>query len=295
MIDFSWRERVAALAVLATVGLAPAPAQAEQPSAPSLTYHRPIETQRRDDGTLARGLHSETLTSNWSGYAIAQYQTGQYYTWVQATWVVPAVTFGRTMFSFFAREEYSATWVEIGGFCLNTQCTSVDNSLIQLGIEENVSSSGATSYSAWYEMLPQAEVPITGFKVNPGNQITASLQCVSACSAGVTQSWLLSMTNNTTGQTWSQNFTYSSSLASADWIEEAPSSFGGTLPLADYSRISPFVPIVGANSAWNSLTLSANGIQMSDAYGQTSSPSSTDANGFAICWGYSSQPSCTAP
>jgi peptidase A4-like protein len=282
-------ERVAALTILAA-GLVTAAARAEQPNEPSLRSHGPIEVHRLDDGSLARGPHNEFMTSNWSGYAIGQYQSGHAFTSAQATWTVPTVTFGATQSG--TNEEYSATWVGIGGFCMNALCTRVDRTLIQLGTSQYIASSNATSYFAWYEMLPQAPVTITAITVHPGDQVTASLQCVNPCSQKK-QTWQLSMTNITTGQSWSQNFPYSSSLASADWIEEAPSS-NGVLPLADFNVVG-VAPSLSNVSAWNSLTLSANGIQMSDPWGQTASPSSTDPNGLNICWGYGSMPSCFSP
>ncbi len=283
------RGRVAAFVVVTAVGLASAPARAEQQSAPPLTIHGPIQVKRLDDGSLARGPRNQFISSNWSGYAIAHYQSGQSYTSAQATWVLPAVTWGPTTSN--TSEEYSATWVGIGGFCLNALCTRANKTLIQLGTAQYVSSSGVTSYSAWYEMLPQSPVniPIT---VSPGDQITASLQCVSACSAK-TQVWQLSIKDITTGYNWSQNFNYSSSLASADWIEEAPYS-GGVLPLANFNvaGISPSAPSLSTTS----LT-SANAIQMSDPWGQTSNPSSTDQQTitFDTCWGYGSMAPCSTP
>jgi hypothetical protein len=289
MINFSSRERVAALAILAGVGLAIAPAQAEQPSAPSLKTHGPVQVLRRPDGSIERGLRNQIVTSNWSGYAIAHYQTGQNYTSAAATWTVPAVTFDSTQSG--TSEEYSATWVGIGGFCQNALCTRADRTLIQLGTSQNVSSSGDTSYSAWYEMIPQSPVTIA-IAVKPGDQITASLNC-NPCSKR-NQVWQLSMTNTTTGQTWSQNVSYSSSLASADWIVEAPVSAAGVLPLADFNVVG-IAPSFNNTDAWNALTLSANSIQMTDPYGQTSNPSSTDSNGFNACWGYGGMTNCSNP
>jgi hypothetical protein len=292
MVNFHSCARVTALAVFAASGLATAAAQvrAEQPNTPPPRTHGPIQVHRLDDGAVARGPRNEFSTSNWSGYAIGRYQTGQTYTSAKGTWVVPTVTFGETQSG--TTEEYSATWVGIGGFCMNALCSRVDRTLIQLGTSQYVSSSGATSYFAWYEMLPAAPVTITAITVNPGNQITASVQCVSACSAKK-QNWQLSMTNNSTGQTWLQNFTYSSSLSSADWIEEAPVS-NGVLPLANFNVIG-IVPYIGSNAAWNLLTVSANGIQMTDPWGQTANPSSTDANGFNTCWGFGAAASCSPP
>jgi hypothetical protein len=239
---------------------------------------------------LERGPRNEFNTSNWSGYAIGSYQNGSKYTSASATWAVPAVTFGLTQSA--TNEEYSATWVGIGGFCLNALCSSVDRTLIQLGTSQYVSSSGQTSYFAWYEMLPANPVQIS-INVNPGDNISASLQCESPC-AGKRQNWKLSMKNNTTKQTWTQTFSYSSSLASADWIVEAPASSGGVLPLANFGTVG-MVPYVGAQAAWNSLNVSANGIQMTDPWGQTSDPSGTDVSGFNACWGYSSQATCGTP
>jgi hypothetical protein len=284
-------ERIMALAIVEIIGLAAAlaPVRAREPNL-SLRTHGPIQVHRLDDGSLARGPRNEFSTSNWSGYAIAHYQTGQNYTSAKGTWVVPTVTFGPTQSG--TNEEYSATWVGIGGFCMNALCSRVDKTLIQLGTSQYVLSSGATSYFAWYEMLPQAPVTITTLAVNAGDSIAASLECVSACSARK-QNWQLSMTNNTTHQTWTQTISYSSSLASAEWIEEAPVS-SSVLPLAKFDAVG-IVPYIGPNAAWNSLTVSANGIQMTDPWGQTSNPSSTDANGFNTCWGYGSMAPCASP
>jgi len=289
---FRLHSTVTTLAIVGIFGLTTAGerVRAGEPNTPSLRTHGPIQVHRLDDGSLARGPRNEFGTSNWSGYAIGSYQSGQKYTWASATWVVPTVTFGPTQSG--TDQEYSATWVGIGGFCMNKLCSRVDRTLIQLGTSQYVSASGATTYFPWYEMLPAAPVTITSINVNPGDKISASLQCVSACSAKK-QNWLLSMTNNTTSQTWTQTFSYSSSLASADWIEEAPVS-SSVLPLADFGVVS-IVPYIGPNAAWNTLTVSANGIQMTDPWGQTSNPSSTDANGFNTCWGYGSMANCASP
>ena len=266
--------------------------RAGESNTPPLRTHGPIHVHRLDDGRLERGPRNEFSTSNWSGYAIGSYQAaGQKFTSAGATWAVPTVTFGPTQSG--TDEEYSASWVGIGGFCLNALCSKVDQTLIQLGTSQYVSSSGTTSYFAWYEMIPANPVQITSINVNPGDKISASLQCVSACSAKK-QNWKLSMTNITTNRTWTHTFSYSSSLASADWIEEAPASTGGVLPLADFGVVG-MVPYIGPNAAWNSLTVSANGIQMTDPWGQTSDPSSTDANGFNTCWGYGSPAPCASP
>jgi hypothetical protein len=95
--------------------------------------------------------------------------------------------------------------------------------------------------------------------------------------------------------TWSQTFTYASSMLSAEWIEEAPYQ-GGVLPLADFATAS-FSATGGVNNGQTpSLVLSANGIEMKDAWGQTSAPSSaTGLANFDACWGYTTFASCPTP
>ncbi len=263
------------------------PYQSDEPGlwAPSQVKHAPIQVRRLSDGSVERGLRDQIVTSNWSGYAVAEYQTHATYTSAMATWVVLTVFY----FSGFSNED-SATWVGIGGFCENAGCTSVDNTLIQLGTAQNAAnkkSSGISySYYAWYEMLPNLpqQIPLA---ISPGDTITASLAC-GVCSTPQ-QTWTLSMMNVTTGRSWQGTFNYASTQLSAEWIEEAPSSFAGILPLADYGMAS-FVPT--ANGAMPSLTLEANGIVMYDSQGhgqrqtvQTSNPSDPGSYTPATCWG----------
>ncbi len=88
--------------------------------------HYPIQVLRLRDGRVARSLMNQMVTTNWSGYVAASFRTGQNYTSAQGTWVVPSVTH----FSGFSTE-YSSSWVGIGGFCENDNCTVVDNSLLR--------------------------------------------------------------------------------------------------------------------------------------------------------------------
>src|SRR5262249_62423014 len=120
-MDYLRTGRVVALATLAFVSAAPA-AEHSQP----VHVHGPIQPNRNDDGTLKRGRHSEIDTSNWSGYAIANFETRQKYTSASATWTVAPVTYDPTNPDI--TDEYSSTWVGIGGFCTNVQCTRGDNS-----------------------------------------------------------------------------------------------------------------------------------------------------------------------
>ncbi|TAN29543.1 MAG: hypothetical protein EPN30_02215 [Actinomycetota bacterium] len=264
-----------------------------------------VQPVRNPNGSIAHNSKNQVYTTNWSGYAVAKYATGSSYTSATASWVVPTVA----AVPGFATS-YSSSWVGIGGFCLNSGCTRVDKTLIQLGTEQDASSSGSTYY-AWYETLPQAMTPIKTMTINPGDTIVASLadgpkaaQTNTKAKGGggkagggggsKAQTWVLTLTDNTTGGSWSTTLSYASSLASAEWIEEAPYS-GGVLPLADFGTAT-FDPGT-ANGSNPSLT-SSNGIVMSNPNGQTSNVSvpDSDTDGFNACWGSgSSYTSCASP
>lgn len=282
----------AAIAVL-TISMGCATA-ADETTAPARgvstqVMHAPVQVLRRDDGTVERNRNNAFVTQNWSGYAVANFQTKDTYLTANATWVVPTVTYDNTS------DGYSSTWVGIGGFCLSALCTRVDRSLIQLGTEQEAHSNGNVYYP-WYEMLPNASVRITAdnsgnpVSVNSGDTIIASLTCLAHCSSH-TQTWQLMMTDTpqfATSQAWlwSHNFSYSSSLASAEWIEEAPSSVGGILPLADFQTVG--IDPVGAakNNSPIASTSPSNSIELQDPWGQQSTPSSSDApgDGFNACF-----------
>ncbi len=116
-----------------------------------------------------------------------------------------------------------AAWVGIGG----------ENSrdLIQAGTEETVLSSGRVRYDAWIEMLPQYSHPVP-LAVHPGDSVTVSI------AQQPDSSWKISFKNNTTGGAYDRTVQYSSSLSSAEWIEEAPSGRGGILPLDNFGSVS---------------------------------------------------------
>jgi hypothetical protein len=277
----------AALAAAALFGFALAtPALADPPP---LHGHSPVQPHRNKDGSLQRGPNFELITGNWAGYAVANFQTGQKYLAAKSSWTVAAVTFGDTTSE--DSDEYAASWVGVGGYCTDPSCAGADNSLIQLGTQSEVAQDGTATYSAWYEMLPQAPVAIP-LAISPGDKVTASLECVGAC-VGNKQPWALTMTNHSTHQSWSRTVAYSSSLLSAEWIEEAP-VLGGILPLADFT-IAPFTA-TSANGDTPTMTSADNGILMGDPWGQIATISEPGAaNAFDVCWGFFTLTPCPTP
>jgi hypothetical protein len=301
--------------MLALVLLAPIPAQNDAGPAANLGHPR-IRVLHNDDGSIKFGLKNQVETENWSGYAVANFATAASYTAAQASWTVPLVSYVtppptcHTVRSFggfhdFSRNsttqvcsspnvstEYSSSWVGVGGFCEDSACDTVDNTLIQLGTEQDASQNGTTQYYAWVEAIPDNPVYVAqnyprcnstscAYPVKPGDAITASLSCTSNCTPGQRQSWTLTMTDKTANWTFSTTMSYTSTLLSAEWIEEAPASQAGILPLADYGTVTFDA------SAPAGLT-SPQSIEMVDPYGETSTPSTIASGVFATCWGNNS-------
>ncbi|MBV9545427.1 MAG: hypothetical protein JOY61_13745, partial [Chloroflexi bacterium] len=152
-------------------------------------------------------------SQNWAGYAA----TGGTFTAVTGTWTVP-------QFTPDSQPGADATWVGIGGV------TSRD--LIQAGTQQTVSGNGTTQYETWVETLPQASHPVP-LTINPGDSVTISIT-----QQQTPDQWTVDYKNNTTGQTFSANETYQSSLSSAEWIEESPSSLRNRqLPLDNFGTV----------------------------------------------------------
>ncbi len=156
---------------------------------------------------VGRGLN---YSDNWAGYLA----TGGTFTSVSGSWVVPQVSGTGT--------SSDATWVGIGG------TTSSD--LIQTGTRAIVNSNGRVSYQAWYEMLPSnsQNIPLT---ISPGNSITASISQQSA------NQWAISLIDSTTNQNYETTVTYTSSLSSAEWIEEMPVLGNSFIPLDNFGSV----------------------------------------------------------
>jgi len=249
------------------------------PAPASAGEHGPIRPYLDAHGHAMRGLRNTYTTGNWSGYAIGSWQSGQSYSSASMTWQVPAVSYVPGT----GNVDYLSTWVGIGGFCQNANCSAVDQTLVQLGTAAQVSSSGQIEYYPWYELLPNSEIPLP-YVVKPGDVMTASLECTANCTPGATQTWSLTMSDTTSGWTWpATNFQYQSGMSSVDTITEAPYS-GGVLPLADYTGAN-FDP-VSANGSEPGFTLAANGINMMDPAGGTSTPSpASGGDQFSSCYG----------
>lgn len=212
----------------------------------------------------------ESLSTNWSGHAVL----GERFTSASGSWRVPEVrhSSGSTV------RQVSSTWVGIGG-------VDGDETLIQLGTLQEVDTQGNPSYSAWYEILPAASVPIPGFPVHPGDLIEASLSCAPTSLPFTKQKWILKPVNVTRSQTWKLDITYKSSLLTAEWIMEASTFDGKISTLPDYGEV--VFSHARANNKNPHVALSRTGITMvDDANHRISCPSNASGGDtFRVAFG----------
>jgi hypothetical protein len=201
--------------------------------------------------------HNASYSSNWSGYA----ETGSGYTSAAATWTVPSV-------SATSSATYSSAWVGIDG--------DGNSDLIQTGTESDYVN-GRAEYSAWWEILPDYSVTISGVTITAGDSITASV----AKSSGT--SWVISLKDNTTGKSWSATKTYSGPGESAEFVQEAPTVGGSQAAVAHFSTFSfSGLEVNSANPGLVSsekIILRQNGVD----YSTPSDPNSS-GNGFSVSY-----------
>jgi hypothetical protein len=197
-------------------------------------------------------------SSNWSGYAI----TGSGFNKVTGHWKVTAAAPS-------IKPTYSSEWAGIDGYS--------NSSLIQTGTESDYYS-GSAHYYAWWEILPAAETVIPSISVRQGDMMTASI------THGSGSSWTITITDRTTGKSFTTTKTYTGPRTSAEWIEEAPTVGGRVGTLANYG-LATFDPgtVNGANPH---LTASEGGVMVQKGV-QVSTPSNpdTDTDGFNAKYG----------
>jgi hypothetical protein len=198
---------------------------------------------------------------NWSGYTA----TGGKFTAVSGTWTVPDVTSSTAPGT-------DAAWVGIGG--VNS------HDLIQAGTQESSTGSGHSQYQAWVEMLPQYSQPVP-LAVHPGDSVSVSIAQQSG------SNWKIDFTNNTTGSKYSDAVQYDSSLSSAEWVEEAPSSGrGSVLPLDNFGTVTfSSTTAIENGKTVNLSQANARPITMINGGGQalvTTSKPSGNGDGFSV-------------
>jgi hypothetical protein len=216
-------------------------------------------------------------SSNWFGYNQGTLeQNGKMFNSIAGDWTVPTATQHTA-----GQDESSSDWIGIGGGCIDAGCTATDSTLIQTGTEQDVSS-GTASYSAWWELVPAPSVTISGMTVAPGDHMHASI----AETVAGSNVWTITLQDVTRGESFSQTVPYSSTHATAEWIEETPLVIGTNAGFAALPNLT--------NPAWTSATVNgaSAGLKASEemdlidsngnVIGAPSAPNAT-ANGFDEC------------
>jgi hypothetical protein len=190
--------RATTFAVTGGLVIAASLLMAAAPAARTAQYHQPI---------IAVGANQ---SNNWSGYNQGMLEKNVQFHQISGTWAVPTATQHKA-----GEAEYSASWVGIGGGCVDAKCTVGDSTLIQAGTSQDVDSAGTASYSAWYELIPAPSISVA-LAVKAGDQVHVDIR------EGTPELWTIVIQNTSTGQNFSTTLPYSSSYATAEWVEETP-------------------------------------------------------------------------
>lgn len=171
-----------------------------------------------------------TESSNWFGYNQGTLeQGGKQFHSISGNWTVPRARQHKKR-----EAEASSTWIGIGGGCVDARCTIGDSTLIQTGTEQDVSASGKPSYSAWWEIIPGPAIEIGGLKVRAGDRMHAK---ISETVKG-SEVWRITLTNRTRHRTFRTTVPYTSTYATAEWIEETPLEISTSAGLAALPKLS---------------------------------------------------------
>lgn len=225
-------------------------------------------------------------SQNWFGYNQGEVEKGVAFHSITAAWTVPTAS-QRVR----GEAEYSATWAGIGGGCVDPSCSVVDDTLIQAGTEQDITGSGVAVYSAWWEVLPGPSMPISGMAVRPGDRMSLLLQETRQGS----ELWDLTLKDVTRHESYGRVIPYSSSYASAEWIDEAPVVVGAGAGIAPLPNLSVTTFDTAGANGFSAGFVPAEEMQMVDSSRRViGAPSAPDpeADGFNDCAWASS---CSAP
>jgi hypothetical protein len=179
-------------------------------------------------------------------------------------------------------DQFSATWAGIGGGCLDAACNVGDNTLIQAGTEQDVVG-GRPQYSAWWEVIPAPSVTISTMEVTPGDHMHLDIHETTTGS----EIWSITLADVSRNESFTQTVSYSSSYATAEWIEETPLIIGTGAGLAALPKVSKVVFDNGTTNGGSPGLLTSEEIKLVNSrsgrvYAVPSSPDG-DANGFSAC------------
>jgi hypothetical protein len=224
---------------------------------------------------VAEASAAPSTSSNWAGYVVASADptVPVTFTSVSGTWVQPAASCSASPAAF------SAFWVGLGG------SSDTSQALEQIGTESDCTADGRAAYSVWYELVPDASVPVK-LKLFPGNRISANVT--------VTGQLVIVKLKNLTRKTsfTKRLFMSAPDVSSAEWIAEAPSTCTSAgdcrpLPLADFGTVA--FTSAQALAAGHGGTIvdgawAAAAIELQAFTGARPSELSADGGSFSVTW-----------
>jgi hypothetical protein len=209
---------------------------------------------------------------NWSGYAVVP--AAPAITSVTSTFTVPAAG--------LLPPGFAASWTGIGGYATTD--------LIQAGVAEQSLPTLpliGDQYYAWYELLPGAEVQLTGCVGDANCTVAPGDSMAVIISQAATNTWVIAFANSTRHWTWSQAFPYKSSKSSAEWIVEAPSVESLQTTVAPLSAVNmgPASRFTEGGSTFTIAQGNPTRILLSPGFFNEATPSVLSANGqsFRVC------------
>jgi Peptidase A4 family len=224
------------------------------------------------------GRLNANQSNNWFGYNQGTLEQGgakQFHS-ITGDWTVPAAS-NHTA----GQAEASSDWIGIGGGCIDATCTVTDNTLIQTGTEQDVSASGAKSYSAWWEVIPAPSIGIN-MTVGAGDHMHAAIaETVSGADV-----WKITLKDVTRNETFTTTVPYPSTHATAEWIEETPLLIGTNAGLASLPNLTNPRFDSGTTNGANAHLKASEEMLLTDSSGSViGTPSAPDANldGFSAC------------
>ena len=186
---------------------------------------------------------------------------------------------------------FAATWAGIGGYATTD--------LVQAGVAEQSLPSLpliGDQYFPWYELLPGAEVQLTGCAGDSNCTVAPGDSMAIIISQVATNTWAIAFANSTRHWTWTQAFPYKSSKSSAEWIVEAPSVESLQTIVAPLSTVNmgPVNTFTEGGSTFTIAQGNPTKILLSPGPFNEATPSALTANGqsFRVCT-YSN--TCAAP
>jgi hypothetical protein len=219
-------------------------------------------------------------SNNWSGYNQGTLeQGGRMFNGITGRWTVPTATQHTP-----GEAEYSSSWIGIGGGCVDAGCSVTDGTLIQAGTEQDVAADGTPSYSAWYELIPAPSIPIDSMTIHAGDKMFVSITEDTPGS----NVWTFLVRDRTQHQSFTLTVPYSSTHATAEWIEETPVVIddGGNVTIGPLPDLSNVRFNKGTTNGSPAGLIKAESIQLVDTDGAAlATPSKPDpgADGFRDC------------